>query len=318
MGQHTHGHSHQHAHGHAHGGHGHSHAPANYGRAFAIGIGLNLAFVGVEAAYGLLSHSLTLLADAGHNLSDVLGLGLAWVASILARRGPSPRYTYGLKGSSILASLGNAVLLLVAVGAIAWEAVQRLMQPEPVASNVVMIVAGIGIVINTATALLFASGSKQDINIRGAYLHMAADAAVSLGVVLAGLAIRLSGWVWLDPLVCLIIVAVIVYNTWGLLRESLDLSLNAVPSGVDTAAVKSMLLGLPGVVEVHDLHIWGMSTTEAALTAHLVKAEGTLDNELLRNAARELHDHFGIEHVTLQLEHAVEGHSCSLAPDDVI
>ncbi|MCC7477684.1 cation transporter [bacterium] len=314
---HAKGHNHSHSHGHSH-GHGHSHAPASFGRAFAIGISLNLAFVLVEAGFGFFTRSLTLLADAGHNLSDVLGLALAWTASVLSRRGPSTRYTYGLKGSSIIASLANAVLLLVAVGAIAWEALQRLWQPEPVASGLMMLVAGVGIVINTATALLFARGSQSDINIRGAYLHMAADAAVSAGVVIAGLLIMLTGQSWIDPLACLVVVAIIVYNTWGLLRESLDLSLSAVPAGLDPLAVRKALAALPGVQEVHDLHIWGMSTTESALTVHLVTAEPVQDNSLLVRAQTLLRQHFGIEHVTVQLEHCDGSHNCSQAPDDVI
>ena len=223
MKAHDHDHDHEHGRdghqeGHGHGS-GHSHAPASFGRAFAIGIGLNVAFVLFEAAFGILGNSMALLADAGHNLSDVLGLVVAWVASVLARRPPSPRYTYGLRSSSILAALFNAVFLLVAVGAIAWEAIQRLSHPEPVAGTTVMVVAGIGIVINAATALLFASGRKGDLNIRGAYLHMAADAAVSAGVVIAGLVILFTGWLWLDPLVSLVIAAIIIWGTWGLLRE---------------------------------------------------------------------------------------------------
>lgn len=314
---HAHGHSHS-AHGHAHGHHGHSHVPVNYTAAFAVGIGLNLAFVAIEAVYGLLSHSLTLLADAGHNLSDVLGLVLAWAASVLVRRSPTRKYTYGLKSSSILASLANAVLLLVAIGAIALEAVQRLLHPQPVASGTMMIVAGIGILVNAATAMMFASGSKSDINIRGAFLHMAADAAVSLGVVLAGLAIGFTGWLWLDPAVSLLIVLVILVNTWGLLRESLDLTLNAVPAAVRIEDVRAYLQSLPGIVEVHDLHVWGMSTTEAALTAHLVTSASELDNELLQRITRELHDRFHIEHPTIQLEYADGEHACKLAPEHVV
>ncbi len=307
--------SHSHHPGHSH---GHSHGPANYTRAFAVGIGLNLGFVVVEAVYGILAHSLALLADAGHNLSDVLSLLLAWGASVLVRRSPTKKYTYGFKGSSILASLTNAVVLLIAIGAIAWEALHRFAQPQPVAGGAVMAVAGLGILVNSLTALMFASGRHGDINIRGAYLHMAADAAVSLGVLLAGLAIKFSGWLWLDPAVSLAIVVVIAVNTWGLLKESLDLALQAVPAGTDLAAVESYLATLPGVTAVHDLHIWGMSTTEAALSVHLVKADNTLDDALLAQVTSELHDRFGIEHPTIQFEHAASPYACKLASDDVV
>src|SRR4051812_31549214 len=237
---HDHGH-HSHAHSHAHGHGGHVHAPASFGRAFAIGIALNSAFVVVEAVYGYSSGSMALVADAGHNLSDVLGLVAAWTAAILSKRAPTPRFTYGLRGSSILAALFNAVFLLVAVGAIAWEAVLRLISPEPVASVTVMVVAAIGIAINGVTAWLFASGRKGDLNIRGAYLHMVADAAVSAGVVLAGLVILYTGWNWLDPAVSLAISAVIVWGTWGLLRDSTAMSLSAVPRGIDPRAVRDYL-----------------------------------------------------------------------------
>jgi cobalt-zinc-cadmium efflux system protein len=319
MGEHKHSHGagHTHSHGAGH-SHGHAHGPVDYSRAFAIGVVLNLGFVIAEAAYGLLSHSLALLADAGHNLSDVFGLLLAWGASVLVRRGPSRKYTYGLKGSSILASLANAVMLLVAVGAIAWEAVGRFFHPQAVAGGVVMLVAGVGILVNTATALLFASGRKGDINIRGAYLHMAADAAVSLGVVIAGLAMQLTSWLWLDPLVSLAIVGIILVNTWGLLKESLDLALHAVPAGTDPEAVQAYLAGLPAIAEVHDLHIWGMSTTESALTVHLVTRNTDLDNQLLADIARDLHEKFGIEHPTIQVERADQDACCRLAADDVV
>ncbi len=315
--------SHDHHHGHSHAederDHGttHAHGPASFGRAFAIGIGLNVAFVAVEATFGIVGNSVALLADAGHNMSDVLGLVIAWVASVLARRPPSARYTYGLRGSSILAALFNAVFLLVAVGAIAWEAVQRLMHPEPVAGLTVIIVAAVGIVINGLTALLFASGRKGDLNIRGAFLHMAADAAVSAGVVVAGLAILYTGWLWLDPLTSLVIVAVIVWGTWGLLRESVAMSLGAVPAGIDRAAVQTYLASLAGVGEVHDLHIWPMSTTDIALTAHLVLPGGHPGDAFLMHAADGLHERFGIDHTTLQIETSKES-ACRLAPDDVV
>ncbi|KQP40345.1 cation diffusion facilitator family transporter [Methylobacterium sp. Leaf106] len=302
--------------GHSHGP-GHSHAPASFGKAFAIGIALNVGFVAVEATYGVLGNSMALLADAGHNLSDVLGLVVAWVAMVLAKRAPSARYTYGMKGSSILAALFNAVFLLVAVGAIAWEAIQRFGEPVPVAGKTVMIVAAVGILVNGITAWLFASGAKGDINIKGAFLHMAADAAVSAGVVIAGLVILYTGWTWLDPVVSLAIVAVIVWSTWGLLRDSLTLSLAAVPPGIDPAAVRSHLEGLPGVTALHDLHVWAMSTTETCLTAHLLMPGGRPDDAFLMNAAAGIKDRFGIGHTTLQVETSADT-ACALAPAHVV
>ena len=313
---HSHDHDHAHGHGHSHGPGGHAHAPASFGKAFAIGILLDVAFVVIEAAFGVLSHSLALLADAGHNLSDVLSLAIAWAAVVLARKVPTQRFTYGLTGSSILAALINGILLMIAAGAIAWEAVQRFGDPQPVAGNTVMIVAAIGIVINTATALLFMRGRKGDINIQGAFLHMAADAAVSAGVVIAGLAIKLTGWNWLDPVVSLAIVAIVIWTTWGLLREATAMSLNAAPTGIDTAAVQRHLEALDGVTAVHDLHIWAMSTTETALTAHLVMASDHDRDTFLKRVAGELQRLFRIGHTTLQIERG-EG-SCALEPADVI
>ena len=303
-------------HDHPHGA-GHVHTPANFGTAFAVGIGLNVTFVAVEFAFGLLANSVSLLADAGHNLSDVLGLLIAWIASVLVKRPPSSRYTYGLRSSSILAALFNAVFLLVAVGAVAWEAILRLFHPEPVASVIVMIVAAVGIVINGGTAWLFASGRKGDLNIRGAFLHMVADAGVSAGVVVAGLVILYTGWVWLDPLTSLVIVGVIVWGTWGLLRDSLAMSVNAVPSTIDPEAVRRYLATCAGVSSVHDLHIWSMSTTESALTAHLVFPGGHPGDAFLLHAARDLRHRFGIGHTTLQIEISEES-ACHLAPDDVV
>jgi cobalt-zinc-cadmium efflux system protein len=305
------------AHDHDH-AQGHDHAPKDFGKAFAIGIALNLAFVATEAVYGYIANSLALLADAGHNLSDVLGLALAWGATILVRRLPTRRRTYGLRRSSILASLINAVLLLVAVGAIAWEAIGRFQHPEPVAGGTVMAVAGVGIVINGATAWLFASGSKSDINIRGAFLHMAADAAVSIGVVLAAFAMQATGWLWLDPAVSLAIVLVITLGTWGLLRDSLNLVMDAVPPHIDPAEVEAYLAGLPGVLAVHDLHIWGISTTEVALTAHLVKPDAQVDDALLAEIQHELHERFGIGHSTVQLELGDAAHPCGQAPSSAV
>jgi cobalt-zinc-cadmium efflux system protein len=302
--------------GHAHGP-GHAHAPASFGKAFAIGIALNVGFVAVEATYGVLANSMALLADAGHNLSDVLGLVVAWIAMVLAKRAPSARYTYGLKGTSILAALFNAMFLLVAVGGIAWEAIQRFGEPAPVAGKTVMVVAAIGILVNGVTAWLFASGAKGDINIRGAFLHMAADAAVSAGVVIAGLVILYTGWTLLDPVVSLAIVAVIVWSTWGLLRDSLTLSLAAVPPGIDPDAVRGHLEGLPGVTSLHDLHVWAMSTTETCLTAHLLMAGGRPDDAFLMNAAAGIKERFGIGHTTLQVETSADT-ACALAPVHVV
>lgn len=302
MGGHNQGHSHA----------GHSHAPRSFGMAFAVGIGLNVAFVAIEAVYGVLSNSLALLADAGHNLSDVFGLAIAWAAVLVAKKRPTPRFTYGLQGSTILAALANGVFLMLAAGAIAWQAILRFSDPEPVAGNTVMTVAAIGIAINTGTALMFLRGRKGDINIQGAFLHMAADAAVSAGVVIAGLAIRYTGWNWLDPVTSLLIVAVIVWSTWGLLREAVAMSLGAVPSGIDAEAVERHLAAIEGVDAVHDLHIWAMSTTETALTAHLVvPVEGDRDI-FLHRVAGEMHDHFGIGHTTLQIERNAE--ACALEP----
>ncbi|MBI3530204.1 MAG: cation transporter [Betaproteobacteria bacterium] len=292
--------------------HGHVHEPGNYNRAFAIGIALNVAFVIVEAVYGVLASSLALLADAGHNLSDVLGLLLAWGALALARRRPTTRFTYGLRSSSILAALANAMLLLLACGAIMWEAVQRFGTPAPVQGTTVMIVAAIGIGVNGITAWMFMSGRRTDLNIRGAFLHMAADAAVSLGVVLGGLAILLSGWHWIDSMIGLVIVAVILVGTWGLLRDAINLALNAVPTGIDMASVQTYLCDLPGVTEVHDLHVWGMSTTEAALTAHLVMPGGHPGDRFMADAAEELEHHFRIHHATLQIELGEVPHDCAL------
>lgn len=302
---HAHAHNHDdhaHAHGHGHGhAHGHSHAPKDFGRAFAIGIGLNLAFVGIEAIAGLAYGSMALVADAGHNLSDVLALALAWIASIAAKRPASGRFTYGYKSSTILAALANALLLAVAIGALLFETVQRIMAPGEPQGMAMIIVAGIGIAINTATALLFLRG-QDDLNIRGAYLHMAADAAVSLGVVLAGLGILVTGLAWIDPLVSLVILLVIAWGTWGLARDSLTMGLLAAPERIDLAEVKAHLASLEGVTAVHDLHVWPMSTTEVALTAHLVMPGRPASSSFLRDVARGLEHRFGVGHATLQVE----------------
>ena len=303
-----------HHHGDHHGHHGHHHHgdPASQGRAFLIAIGLNSAFVAVEFGYGFIANSTALMADAGHNLSDVLGLMLALAANRLARRTPSERYTYGLRSTSILAALGNAALLLLACGAIGWEALQRFVAPPAVAGATVMAVAAVGIVVNGLSALLFMRGSAGDLNVRGAYLHMLADAAVSVGVVVTGLLIRNTGWYWLDPATSLVIVAVIVVGTWGLLRESLQLALNAVPSQIDVAAVAAYLRGLPGVTGIHDLHIWGLSTTESALTVHLVMPDGYPGDAAIDSITSTLGQRYAVHHSTLQVEQGTTRHACSL------
>lgn len=275
-------------------------------RAFALGIVLNGAFIVVETTFGFLTGSLALLADAGHNLGDVLSLAFSWGTMLLARREPTERRTYGLRRSTILAALLNAVLLLVVVGGIGWEAIERLQRDEPPPGPAMIWVAAVGIVVNGASALLFLRGNKHDLNVRGAFLHLAADAGVSLGVVLAGLAIQYTGAAWLDPLVSLAIAATILYGTWQLLVESLDLALDAVPRGIDPQAVRDYLMSLPGAIDVHDLHIWGLSTTEAALTAHVVIPHVDDRDALLLRIRDELHDQFEIEHVTIQLDAAIE------------
>jgi cobalt-zinc-cadmium efflux system protein len=306
-----------HDHHHDHDHHGHDHAPASFGKAFAIGIALNAGFVVLEVVFGLLGHSVALLADAGHNLSDVLGLMVAWVASILVTRAPTARFTYGLSGSSILAALFNAVFLLVVIGGLSWEAIGRLFHPEPVAGGTVMAVAAAGIVINGICAWLFASGRKGDINIRGAFTHMAADALVSLGVVAAGLVILLTGWLWLDPVVSLVINAIIVLGTWSLLRDSTAMSLNAVPPGIEITKVRAFLAGQPGVHAIHDLHIWGMSTTETALTTHLVMPEGHPGDAFLIELSETLKERYRIGHATFQIE-TNPNSTCAFAPAHVV
>jgi cobalt-zinc-cadmium efflux system protein len=300
---------------HGHGpDHSHVHAPKSFGTAFALGSALNIAFVVVEAVFGILSNSTALLADAGHNLSDVIGLLVAWGASVLSQRPPTARYTYGLRSSSILAALFNAMFLLIAVGAIAWEALQRIAQPAPVAGKTVMIVAAVGIAINGLTAWMFASGRKGDINIRGAFLHMAADAAVSAGVVVAGALILLTGWQWIDPAVSLVICAIIIWSTWGLLRDSVSMSLAAVPRNIDAAGVIAYLERLPGVAQLHDLHIWPVSTTETALTCHLVMPGGHPGDGFLTDTAHALAHRFAIGHTTIQIE-TIETTDCGCASE---
>ena len=292
-------------------GHGHSHDPTNFNGAFAIGIALNLAFVLVEAFYGWKVSSLALLADAGHNLSDVIGLVLAWGGALAGRLRPDARHTYGWKRGSILAAFVNALLLLVAMGSLAWEAVHRLQSPAPIEGVTIMVVAGVGIVVNTATALLFMRGRESDLNIRGAFMHMAADALVSAGVVVAGGLALAFGWLWLDPVVSLLIAAVIVVGTWSLFRQSLHLMFDGVPENVDLRAVQALLEALPGVARVHDLHVWAMGASEIAMTAHLVMPEVQADDAFLHHATEALHDRFGIEHVTLQVMRVPFTQSCA-------
>lgn len=296
---HNHGHV-AHSHHDRHGAHGHM--PTNFSRAFALGISLNILYIIVEVIFGLLAGSMALLADAGHNLSDVLGLAVAWAGAELSKLPPSKRFTFGLGGSSILAALLNGLFLLVACGAIAWEAIERFSAPSPVASTTVIIVASLGIVINFGTAMLFVSGQKEDINIRGAFLHMLADAGVSAGVVIGGVAIYFSGLNWIDPLISLLIVALIFWSTWGLLSEAVRMSLAGVPRDIDVEEVMAYLASLPGVQAVHDLHIWPMSTSETAMTAHLVLPEGHPGKGFLVTVQKELNTRFSIHHITIQIE----------------
>jgi cobalt-zinc-cadmium efflux system protein len=316
--QHDH-HGHDHApgaHGHSHHGHHHP-VPDRLDRAFAIGAGVNLAFALAEIGFGFAANSVALVADAVHNLGDVLGLLLGWAAVWLHRRPPTVRRTYGWGRFSILAALANAAILLVSVGAIGLEALHRLQQPAPVSSGTVMLVAAIGIVVNGGSALLFLGGRHGDLNIRAQYLHLAADAAVSLGVVLAALGMRLTGWGWLDPAASLLIAFVIAHGTWAALREASDLVMDAVPASVSRAAVHDWLVALPGVIEVHDLHIWALSTTETALTAHLV-CGGQPEDRRPHDLAAELRRRFGIGHATVQIESDADAALCRLRPNDVV
>jgi len=310
-------HSHSHAHDHTH-SHGGDARGARLGRAFAAGIALNVAFVIAEVILGLMANSLALVADAMHNLSDVVGLVLAWGASALALRPPSARFTYGFRGSTILAALANAMLLLVVTGGIAWEALHRLKNPGIVNETLMIWVAIAGIVINGVTAWFFMADRKSDLNVRGAYLHMAADAGVSAGVALAGAGMLLTGWRWLDPAVSLVIVATIFVGTWGLLRDSVKLALHAAPESVDPGEVRGYLCALKGVAEVHDLHIWGMSTTETALTAHLVMPAGHPGDDFIAHVVHDIEHRFRIGHVTIQIEMGTSANPCALAPDHVV
>jgi len=299
-------------------GNGHVHAPKDFGRAFVIGIGLNLALVIAQVVFGLLAHSLALVADAGHNFADVLGLVLAWWASRLAKSPPTKERTYGMGSASILAALANAIFLLVTMGMVAWEAILRLETPQHVHGSIVIWVAALGIVVNGASAALFYSGRKGDLNVRGAFLHLASDAGISVGVVLAGVAILLTGRLWIDPVASLLITAIIIYGTWGLFRDAMRLALQAVPPGINIAEVRLWLEARPGVKEVHDLHVWAMSTTQVALTAHLVKPDGKMDDEMLNEIAEEMEHRFQIQHVTLQWERGDGTRPCPQAPDSVV
>lgn len=294
-------HSHSGHHDHDHGHHAHHHAPSSFNTAFAVGIGLNTLFVVIEALYGWRVNSLALLADAGHNLSDVAGLVLAWAGVLAGRIRPSARHSYGFKKFSIVAAFINALLLLVAMGSLALEAIQRMHSPEPVAGVTVMVVAGIGIVINTATALLFMRGSEHDLNLRGAFTHMAADALVSAGVVVAGALALWQGWTWIDPVASLVIAAVIVIGTWGLFKQSVHLLFDGVPAHIDLHAVQHWLESLPGVDRVHDLHVWAMGTSQVAMTTHLVMPQGGADDAFLQRVTEHLKDHFKIDHATIQV-----------------
>jgi len=297
--------------------HDHSHQVSNYNRAFAIGVMLNVTFVAIEAGYGFAAGSLALIADAGHNLSDVLGLLLAWGASLLATKPATERRTYGFRKVTIMVSLASSVLLLIALGSIAWEAIGRFFDPKPVEGMTVILVAAIGVVINTITALLFISGQKHDLNIRGAFLHMAADAGVSFGVVVAGIIIMVTGGLLIDPLISLIIVAVILVGTWSLLRDSMRLAIDSVPEGIDMPEIKRYLTGFENVSQIHDLHVWPMSTTEVALSVHLVVVNESLNNDFLPKLQKQLYDRFGIEHSTIQIERQ-DGDPCMLNTDGCI
>ncbi len=292
--------------------HNHNHGVHNYNRSFAIGIILNTAFVIIEAGYGLFADSLALLSDAGHNLSDVFSLFLAWGASVIAKKATTEKRTYGFRKVTVIASLASAILLLIALGGITWEAIGRFRNPSGIKGMTVLIVAVIGVFINTLTALLFIKDRKHDLNIRGAFLHMAADAGVSLGVVIAGIFILVKGWLWIDPVASLLIAAVIFVGTWGLLRDSLNYAMDAVPKGVDITEVRRYLTGLDRVNYIHDLHVWPLSTTEIALTVHLVVNDDLLDNRFVKNIAQHLHDHFGIVHSTIQVESCTGDSHCLL------
>lgn len=292
--------------------HDHSHGIGNHNRSFAIGVILNIVFVAVEAGYGLFSDSLALIADAGHNLSDVVSLLLAWGASMLARKAATEKRTYGFRKATVMASLASAILLLVALGGIAWEGIGRFFNPKPIEGMTVIVVAAIGVVVNTLTALLFVKGQEHDLNIKAAFLHMAADAGVSLGVVVAGIFIIVKGWIWIDPVVSLVIVAVILVGTWGLLLDSINYAMDAVPDSIDIPAIRNYLMSFDHINSIHDLHVWPLSTTEIALTVHIVVNDDPLDNNFLQNLQQNLHDNFRIDHSTIQIETSMGKNSCML------
>jgi cobalt-zinc-cadmium efflux system protein len=314
----AHGHNHHDHAGHDHHGHGHMHGPVSNSFAFAVGIGLNLAFVVVEVVYGVLSHSVALLADAGHNFGDVLGLGLSWGAMALASLKPSKRRTFGFRRSTIVASAANAVVLLFVTGGLTWESVRRLLSPEPAQGRTMIYVALVGTVVNATCALLFMTQGKRDLNLRSAFLHLASDALLALGVAVTGGLILMTGWLWLDPAVSIVLAITILAGTWSLTKKSLDLMLDAVPEGIDPEAVKAFLGALPGVCEVHDLHIWAMSTTETALTAHVVMPTAAVRPTFLSEVCKELHAQFDIQHSTLQIDPDDSPAPCTLAPDEVL
>jgi cobalt-zinc-cadmium efflux system protein len=303
-----------HDHGHDH----HAHAHEGTGRAFAIGIVLNAAIVVVEVVYGILSHSMALFADAGHNLGDVLGLALAGGATVLARRAPTRRRTYGFRRITLLSALANGVVLLVATGAIAWESIRRLVEPEPVDAKTVIGVAAVAAVVNGASALLFLRGRKDDLNVRAAFVHLAGDAGIAAGVVVASFVVLRTAWLWVDPLASLAVAALILVSTWSLLRRAMGLVLDAVPEQIDIDAVYGYLASLPCVAEVHDLHVWAMSTTETALTAHLVMPPNSCAPSFLSDICHELHERFGIEHPTLQVDPQDAPRPCKLASDEAV
>ncbi len=309
-----HGHDH-HDHGHHH---GHAHGPISNGRAFALGIGLNLAFVVIEVVYGVVAHSVALLADAGHNFGDVLGLGLSWGATALASLKPSKRRTFGFRRSTIVASVANALILLFVTGGLTWESIRRLVAPQPTQGRTMIFVAILGCVVNASSALLFMSQGKRDLNLRSAFLHLASDAVLALGVAIAGGIILMTGWLWLDPAVSIVLAITILTGTWSLMKQSLDLMLDAVPEGIDPEQVKAFLSGLPGVVEVHDLHIWALSTTETALTAHVVMPGSSQRPAFLAEVCSALRAKFAIEHSTLQIDPEDAPAPCALAPDEVV
>jgi cobalt-zinc-cadmium efflux system protein len=292
--------------------HDHNHSIGNYNRAFAIGVVLNIVFVAIEITAGFFADSLALIADAGHNMSDVVSLLLAWGASILATKAATEKRTYGFRKATVMASLASSILLLVALGSIAWEAIGRFVHPEPVKGFTVIVVATIGVAVNGATALLFVKGQAHDLNVRGAFLHMAADAGVSLGVVVAGFLMLLKGWLWVDPMVTLVIVAVIFVGTWNLLRDSVNYAMDAVPKNMDIVSIKQYLMHLDNVSCIHDLHVWPMSTSEVALTVHMVIDDTQVDNKFLSEIQEHLHDHFDIEHATIQIETSTMANQCML------